>query len=279
VTGKTGGRDIKSWSVSVETAALVSVHEVATEAEKSTLGLHLEQRDGCTVSMCEAEQGIMLNRSAGLGVFEPAERGLLKWVIDQFRDRAVQRAFVAISEGSQPADLLEQAAALGLVEARAWVKFQRDASPAPGGRSELKVRLLDDHHALDWGRIVAAGFDMPESTAPLLGRLNRHPDWRLYMSFAGDQPAGAAAMFVKDGMAWFDWAATDPAFRRMGSQGAMLRTRIEAARKMGCTLLMTTTGEAVEGDPQHSWGNIGRYGFRPAFRSRNLAFEGKSPRS
>ena len=262
----------KRTSVRIETEALVSLHEVATKPQKSSLGLHLYEREGCTVSVCQAEQGIMLNRSTGIGLFQPASENLMSWAVGKFRDHETHRAFMAISEGAEPRDLYEQARMAGLEEARAWTKFCRDLAPTRVRPCELTVRPLEIQFAREWGRIVAASFDMPESTAVLLARLIRHPGWHLYMSFFDDQPAGAAGMFISEGIAWFDWAATEPKFRRMGSQGALMSARIEEAARLGCTSIMTATGEAVEGNPQHSWGNIGRYGFKPGFRTRNFAF-------
>ena len=87
-------------------------------------------------------------------------------------------------------------------------------------------------------------------------------DWRVYMSFDGDRPAGCGAMRIHDGVAWLDWAATLPEFRRRGSQGAILARRVADARELGCDLLLTATGVAKEGDPQHSYRNIERAGFR-----------------
>ncbi len=262
--------DLKLNSIAAERAALASVHEVATEEQRNTLGLFHEERDDCLVSVCAAERGIMLNRSVGLGAFQPAGEELVDWVIGRFTEREVSRAFVALSEGCRPGTLPDSLRARGLEEARAWAKFCREPGSAPGGRTDLRVAPLQAADSGHWGSIVAAAFDMPESTGPLLARLIEHPGWRLFMTWAGDEPAGGAGMFVHEGVAWFDWAATDPAFRRRGSQGALMRARIGAATELGCTHLMTATGEAVAGDPQHSWGNIGRYGFRKIFRSRNF---------
>jgi hypothetical protein len=71
-------------------------------------------------------------------------------------------------------------------------------------------------------------------------------------------------MHVREGMAWFDWASTLPAFRRRGSQGALLRRRIKAALELGCDVMVTATGVAAPGDPQHSYRNIERVSFRLA---------------
>jgi GNAT superfamily N-acetyltransferase len=70
---------------------------------------------------------------------------------------------------------------------------------------------------------------------------------------------------------WLDWGATAPAFRRRGSQSALLRRRILDALDMGCRLILTETGEEVEGDPQHSYKNILRMGFREAYVRENYA--------
>jgi hypothetical protein len=66
---------------------------------------------------------------------------------------------------------------------------------------------------------------------------------------------------VHEGVAWFDWAATRPEFRRRGCQGALLRQRVRDALDASCDWMVTETGEAVEGDPQHSYRNILRAGF------------------
>ena len=63
--------------------------------------------------------------------------------------------------------------------------------------------------------------------------------------------------------------------RSVEIETAALASVHEAAGELGCSHIMTATGEAVEGDPQHSWGNIGRYGFKPSFRTRNFAVSSK----
>ena len=104
---------------------------------------------------------------------------------------------------------------------------------------------------------------------PLIAALVERPEWYLYMSFAGDTPAGTGALFVKDDVAWFDWASTHRSFRGRGGQGMVLCERIKAAIDLGCKLMLTATGEDVEGDPQHSYKNILRMGFRETYLREN----------
>ena len=48
-----------------------------------------------------------------------------------------------------------------------------------------------------------------------------------------------------------------------------MRARLAAATEAGCEAMFTETGEAVPGDPQHSYRNIERYGFRPGLLREN----------
>lgn len=95
------------------------------------------------------------------------------------------------------------------------------------------------------------------------------------MSFDGETPAGAGALFVADGVGWTDWAATDPAFRRRGSQTALMAARLRKARELGCRMVATCTGEAVPGEAQSSYRNILRAGFRAAGLRHNYSPTGR----
>ena len=129
-------------------------------------------------------------------------------------------------------------------------------------RQSLSVRRVGPDEAEPFGRIVASAFGMTKAAAPMLAGLARDPNWHLFVSYDDQTPAGAGGIYIMGEAAFTEWGATDPMFRRRGSQGAVMEARINAAIDAGCKYLFTETGEAVEGDPQHSYGNIERYGFR-----------------
>ena len=89
------------------------------------------------------------------------------------------------------------------------------------------------------------------------------------MSFDGDTPAGTGALYMRAGIAYLDFGATSPDFRRRGSQSALLSTRLRAALDAGCSEIVTMTGEAVPGDAQHSYHNIQKAGFAEAYLREN----------
>jgi hypothetical protein len=54
-------------------------------------------------------------------------------------------------------------------------------------------------------------------------------------------------------------------------QRALLAHRCRQAEALGCRRVHTCTGEAVPGDPQHSYNNILRCGFRETYVRGNWA--------
>ena len=91
----------------------------------------------------------------------------------------------------------------------------------------------------------------------------------VFMSFDGERPAGTGAIYIDGKTAALDWGATHPDFRRRGGQTAVLAARIRYAIEQGCDLICTMTGEAVPGDPQHSYRNIQKNGFSEAYLREN----------
>ena len=95
--------------------------------------------------------------------------------------------------------------------------------------------------------------------------------WHCFLAWAGDEPAGCAAFYVEDRLAWLGFAATRPDHRRKGAQTALLVARIRAARAFGADRLYTETGAATADGPGPSYRNILRSGFRPTYVRPNYA--------
>jgi hypothetical protein len=72
---------------------------------------------------------------------------------------------------------------------------------------------------------------------------------------------GTGALFMDGDVAYTDFGATRPGFRGRGAQVANLAHRTRAALEAGARRIHTCTGVAVEGEAQHSYGNIKRCGF------------------
>ena len=257
----------------IELAALVDLQAAATEELRTRLKISADRDAARLISMAATlpPTAIVVNRTIGLGLTAPATRSSIDAVVTAYRNAGVARYFVHVHPQAQPDNLEQWLVELGLQQTRGWVKFKRGRDAPPASKTDLLIRRATESDREAFGSMLADAFDLGEPAAPWIGRLINRPGWYNYMSFDGDVTAGTGSMFVKDGVAWMDWAATDPRFRRRGSQSAILAQRISDALDLGCHLLVTATGEEVAGDPQHSYHNILRKGFEPAYVVKNYA--------
>lgn len=260
-------------SEAIERAALFDLHAAAPQDLRDALGLHTVLVDGALVSMASKlpQTAIVVNRALGFTRAQFEDEHLVSRLSATYRGAGITRFFVQVTPDAMTGSLARRIAHAGLEEARGWQKFSREPSPVDLPQTPFRVEEIGPDHGADFAHIVCAGFDLGEIAEPWLARLPGRDNWRVFMTFAGDIPAGAGAMYVENGVAWTDWGATAPAFRGRGSQGLLLATRIDRAHKLGCKSIHTCTGEAVPGDPQHSWNNIVRHGFAPDYVRANYA--------
>lgn len=217
---------------------------------------------------------ILLNRALGLGTAGPAEGDATEQIATAYAGAGVTRHLVHLAGDAEPAGLAERLAAAGYRPYRAWVPFARDATLPPlDAPTDLAVVEAGPADAEAWAAIVAPAFDLGAEAEPLLAGLADDPAWTLYLTVDGDEPAGAAALFVHEGAGWGDWAATRPEFRKRGGQSALLARIVADAATAGCDVVLGETGEAVPGDPQHSYHNVVRAGFEPGPPRANWIFE------
>jgi hypothetical protein len=89
------------------------------------------------------------------------------------------------------------------------------------------------------------------------------------VAYDGGAPAAAGALFVTGRVGWTGIGATVPELRGKGGQSALLAARIKAASAAGCEVVVTETGEPVDGLPNGSYRNILRAGFEPVYVRAN----------
>jgi GNAT superfamily N-acetyltransferase len=267
--------DNEKLSQAIETEALCELHRAAPPTLRESMGLRLETVDGATVSVAARGANIVINRVIGLGTNATANIRQLDSIRNIYAEADVNRYFIHAASSACPAPLTAFLEDAGFVADRPWMKFVREGSGVEEPPRDLEIREIDAGHARDFGRIAGSAFGLGEPAWELLAALVGRPGWRIFMSFDAGRPAGTGALFVRGKVAWTDWGATDPAFRRRGSQSALLARRVNAAADMGCTLLCTCTGEAVDDEDQHSYRNILRAGFAKAGLRPNYSPAGR----
>jgi GNAT superfamily N-acetyltransferase len=221
----------------------------------------------CFVS--SSEPSILVNRTLQLGSKSPPTLAQLIEIRELYRNAGVSRFFLHVIPGQLGTDGEQLLTDAGFERYRGWMKFSRGSGEVRPITSDLSIRRIGMENSVEFAAIVADAFDFDPAFRPAIAALPSDPHWHVYMSFAGETPAGTGALYLRDGLGYLDFGATHPDFRRRGSQTAILNTRIRDALDTGCETIITMTGEAVPGDKQHSYRNIQKAGFKEAYLREN----------
>jgi GNAT superfamily N-acetyltransferase len=253
----------------IEAAALAALHDAADAGLRAALGLEWRAIGAGTASIAARlpASAIVVNRVLGL-----AGPDDLRQVVTAYRAAGTARFFVNGAGQGDPAAFAAEAAELGLLPARGWRKFARGRDePVPEAPAPYPIREIAAGQGHDFARIVAAAFDLGDAAEGWLALLPGQLGWRVFAAFDGDRPVGTGALFTAGDTAWTDWGATAPEARGRGVQLSLLAHRVRTALGMGVRDLFTCTGEAVPGEPQHSYANILRCGFAEGVLRPNFA--------
>jgi GNAT superfamily N-acetyltransferase len=260
-----------------EAQAFVSMYQGAPPDLAQRLGLRVEQHAGAAALIAAQVPSALFNRVIGLGLRAPAAVEDLTTLRALYRAAAVPSWWLHWNPYAQPEGFEQTIAAQGFTQPprRAWTKFLRDARPAPTVATELSVRLAEAAEVTVTARAIATAFEMPDFMVDWIAALARHPGWRLYCvadeTRAGTQIAGGGCLFVDGTRAWFGLGAVLASHRKRGGQRALLARRVADAIELGCTELVTETGEPIGSEPNPSLANIEHSGFVRVAVRRNYA--------
>jgi GNAT superfamily N-acetyltransferase len=166
-------------------------------------------------------------------------------------------------------DLDADLRARGYEPGYSWMKFSRRPGDVPSAESDFRIVEVGAEAGEDFGRAVAEGFGLSEEFATWLALLPGREDWHTFVAYDGAEPAAGGAVHVFEEVAWCGLGATRPSFRRRGAQRAILAARVRRAAELGCTLVVTETGELLDDRPSNSYRNILRAGFEPQYLRAN----------
>lgn len=219
----------------------------------------VEELGGVTcLRLAGAPDSPMLNRVVGLGVDTPATEAELDEAIAFMGDVTF---YVSLEPHAQDGGIRVWLEERGFVPGWGWMRFMRDARSAPDATTTLELHEVGADDSATFAMIQRVAYGLPESADAAIGSVVTAPGWSCWIGLADDEPAAAGALYVRGESAYFGLGATMPQHRGKGGQGALFATRIEHARKLGCTRLFTETGERRDSMPSNSYRNITRYGF------------------
>jgi GNAT superfamily N-acetyltransferase len=140
------------------------------------------------------------------------------------------------------------------------MSFRRGLEDVEERPTTLDIIRVGSTESEAFGRIVATGYGLPDAAATWAAGAHEL-GWECWLALDGDKPAAAAGLYASEGVGYVGFAATLPEHRGKGGQSALLAERIRHARKLGCDLLVTETGERRDDLPSNSYRNLLRAGF------------------
>ena len=250
-------------SVSRIDPAMPELERISIEAYRGFYGpLALAVGGGFAMRAPEAPESPMVNRVVGLGLAEPATEDGLDAALAAMGGTAV---YIAVSPSARPPELAGWLSARGFEPGWGWMLFERGPDDPPAAETALELSEVGPERAEVFGRIVAAGYGLPEATVPIMAALAAHRDWTCWLALDRGEPAAAAALWARGGAAYLGFAATLPEHRGKGAQGALIAARIRRASELGCETIVTETGERRDDRPSNSYRNILRFGFEERY--------------
>ena len=248
--------------------------DLFTEASDSLskgLGMdYLRVGGGVATLMANDPTGFFWSRVMGLGWTQPITDDLVARILNWYRTHGGSSVVFQVSPLVPQGDwesVLERA---GFTAGGSWVKCIRDTSPPGNALTDLQVRPLDESYGQRYAEVYWAGFEFEH---PLfIEWMARQPSmnrWRTFGAFDGDNLAAVGALFLNGEFAGMSGAATLPAFRNRGAQGALIAARIGAAAMEGCSWVISETGAESDGNQNPSLHNLHRQGFADLYERRN----------
>jgi hypothetical protein len=239
-----------------------AIEAIGYAAMKSLYG-NARELGGATLLKTElAPDSAMLNRVIGLGLERPATEAVVDEILEAMRG---VRYFVAASPLAEPKALEGWLAKRGLTRGWGWMQFSRGVEELAGVETDLRVLRIGHERGQDFARVVLPAFELPDTLMQWLARVPAMKGWSVWLALDGDEAVASGALFVEGSVGYLSFGATLSTHRGRGGQGALLAARIHGARALGCTQVVTETGERVPDRPSASYRNILRAGFREEF--------------
>ncbi len=221
------------------------------------------------ITMMPGAASWFFNRINSLGLEGAASEATLDEAIAVVESAGCTEYTVQLSPRAQPAELGDWLQERGMRVRSNWAKMYRGNDPAPSPRTDVRIEQVAEESAAVFGGILLDTFEMPRVVLPMMACHLGKPGWINYLGFDGEKPVATASMFISDDVAWLGMGSTLASHRGRGAQSAMFARRIEDGLKAGCKWFVTETGEDTPEQPNPSYHNMLRAGFKLAYMRPN----------
>lgn len=248
-----------------ESEATYLMHCYASETSRNKAQFKLFREDGITATRTDIFAGFTLNRA--LGFLEINEIILDK--LDDFYKNKPGKYALQIPPYILDEEKIKLLNKRGYNYSNSWVTYYRDISPVISRGTDLLIKEIGEGEAGTFSYILDEVFEFPHEFDEIAASGAGKKEWVIFMAYEGKKPVGSAGICITGDTAYLSFANVLPEYRRRGAQGELLAKRIKAARERGAKWVMVDTSENSEEDPNPSYWNMLRYGFRLLYHRPN----------
>ncbi len=203
----------------------------------------------------------------------------IRQLLNEHRSAGLRRFFVHV----HPADEQRLAGELQRAELepypRSWIKLAGHLPREPTSTQNMPeaapdasaVESLREGDVGTFARLFELGFDLPSTLRPVFESLIGTPGFFALGARVDGALAAVGLLYVSEQVAYLAGGVTLPDYRRRGLQNRLVAARVRLAEALGCSWIVSETGEEKPGQPQHSFRNMQRYGLTTVAVRHNYA--------
>jgi hypothetical protein len=244
----------------------------APDEFKSYLGLQVEDLGSAVVLVMSGLEEPFINRLIGLGINEPATERMLDDLLSYLQWAEIKQFMINLSPEAAPARLVQWIESRGFWQWNRWAKFYRGSEPAPIVPSTLRIEQTGSDFADAFAYVASQAFGVPDYFYPWMGAVVGRPGWHHYTAWDNDEPVATGALYIRGDVGWLGHGSTLASHRRRGAQAALLARRLQDGLELGCKWFVTETDEDTPENPNPSFRNIQRAGFKLAYLRPNYVW-------
>jgi hypothetical protein len=261
---------IAFWLEMAEALAYGDAYAAAAARPDNPTGAVTMTIGGATAIAVTAIDFGFFNRVIGLGTNDAAVKEDVEAASQFFLDNGRAQSVIHVAPDAQPAELAWWLDSYGYIPGARWMKTWHDLQDLEPPDPQFHIDRIDQAQAAAFAEVSYTAFGVPPELNDVASATVGRPGWVHYLGYEDDAPVATGAMRVVAGVAWIGYGATLEDHRGFGWQTAMLLRRLHDAREIGAWLAVSETGEETEKYPvNHSYRNMLRTGFRPAYARQN----------
>jgi GNAT superfamily N-acetyltransferase len=263
-------RDLMLALERVELLAKVDGYDGAPEAARE-FGLVLQRVGGAWALGRPNDPTLRFNRAMGFGLDRPGTPDDVVALKAFYASHGIPTFRIAFPPVAEPVGFETTLEGAGFGVYSHLVKWARDTSPLTS-TTTLRLERCVPGEAEAMDQVLRAAFGGPVYSVPFASALIGRTHWHHYVARDGGTIVAAAAMYVREGLAWLGAAGALASHRGRGAQRALIARRIDDARALGCHTITLDTEVDLPEKPNPSYRNVERLGFQVVYHRTNWAF-------